>query len=119
MMCDSHVACAVFSARGEPIDISRRQRLFSARQAKAVVGRDRHCQFPGCTRGPEQGEIHHAQEWEKGGPTIVDNAVLLCFAHHEVIHRDQTTIVHHQGGFAFIGKEGESIGVSRTRALAA
>lgn len=119
MMCDSHVTRAVFTAHGEPIDVSRRQRLFSARQAKAVVGRDRHCQFPGCTRGPEQGEIHHAQEWERGGPTIVDNAVLLCFAHHEVIHRDQITITHHQGGFVFIGREGESIGTSRTRALAA
>lgn len=116
LMCDSHMTRFVVNARGEPLDVSYRQRLFSQRQAKAVVGRDRHCQFPGCTRGPEQGEIHHAQEWEKGGATVIDNAVLLCFAHHAVIHREQITIAHHLGGFVFTGKDGKRVGTSRTRA---
>lgn len=116
LMCDSHITRLVVNARGEPLDVSRRQRLFSQRQAKAVIGRDRHCQFPGCSRGPEQGEIHHGQEWEKGGQTVIDNAVLLCFAHHDVIHRDQITIAHHMGGFVFTGRGGEEIGTSLTRA---
>lgn len=118
LMCDSNMTRLVVNARGEPLDVSRRQRLFSQRQAKAVVGRDRHCQYPGCTRGPEQGEIHHAQEWERGGATVIDNAVLLCFAHHAVIHREQITIAHHLGGFVFTSKDGTRIGTSLNRTLA-
>ena len=117
LMCDSHLTRAVFTAAGEPLDVSRRQRLFSPRQAKAVIARDRHCQFPGCTRGPEYGEVHHAQQWDRSGPTIVDNAVLLCFAHHRVIHSEHITITHHTGGFGFTRKDGEHIGTSRTRPL--
>ncbi|MGO3042741.1 DUF222 domain-containing protein [Ancrocorticia populi] len=119
MMCDSHLTRAVFTAAGEPLDVSRRQRLFSPRQAKAVIARDRHCQFPGCTRGPEYGEVHHAQQWERGGSTIVDNAVLLCFAHHRVIHSEHITITHHTGGFSFTRKDGKHIGTSRARPLLA
>ena len=116
MLCDSAITRAVFTAHGEPLDISRKQRLFSPKQAKAVIARDRYCRFPGCMRGPEYGQIHHAHQHEKGGATTVDNAVLLCFAHHGVIHRDQITITHHQGGFSFSRRDGTRIGVTRHRA---
>lgn len=111
LLCDSSLVRIVMSARGEPIDASHAQRLFSTTQTRAIHARDRSCRFPGCDRGVSMSQIHHAQQWEKGGKTIMDNAVLLCWHHHEVIHRDEITIAHHAGGFAFYRPSGSLIGV--------
>ena len=118
MLCDSDVARVVLSSHSEPIDLSRKQRLFSPRQVRAVRVRDRRCRYPGCERGPELCQVHHAQEHERGGPTTMDNAVLLCFHHHDYIHDEQITITHHAGGFVFSAKSGAVIGVSRNETYA-
>jgi 5-methylcytosine-specific restriction protein A len=31
-------------------------------------------------------EIHHIEEWEHGGPTELNNLVMLCRVHHRLIH---------------------------------
>ncbi|MFT0847902.1 DUF222 domain-containing protein [Actinomycetaceae bacterium L2_0104] len=111
MLCDSGISRVVFSAYGEPLDASKAQRRFSATQEKAIIARDRTCRYPGCARGVEYAEIHHAHEWDRGGPTVVDNAVLLCFHHHQYVHREDIVITHHAGGFIFTRKGGEIIGV--------
>ena len=111
LMCDSSIVRVVLSARGEPLDASHAQRLFSLTQTRAVHARDRTCRFPGCDRGVEMSEIHHAQEWGRKGKTVVDNAVLICFHHHEVVHREEITIAHHAGGFVFKRPSGKVIGV--------
>ena len=113
MLCDSGISRVVLSAHGEPLDASRAQRRFSVTQEKAILARDRTCRYPGCTRGVEYAEIHHVQEWEDGGPTIVDNAVLLCFHHHQHIHSEHIIITHHAGGFVFTKPGGEIVGIRR------
>ncbi len=113
MLCDSGISRVVLSAHGEPLDASRAQRRFSVTQEKAILARDRTCRYPGCARGVEYAEIHHAQEWEEGGPTIVDNAVLLCFHHHQHIHSEHIIITHHAGGFVFTKPGGEIVGIRR------
>ncbi|MGO1591516.1 HNH endonuclease, partial [Ancrocorticia sp.] len=112
LLCDSDIARVVLTAHGEPIDTSRSQRLFSGRQARAVAARDRSCRYPGCSRGIEVSQIHHAQQWEKGGPTTMDNAVLLCFHHHRYVHSKQVIITHHAGGFTFTEPSGELVGIT-------
>lgn len=118
LLCDSDIARVVLSSHSEPIDISRKQRLFSARQVRAVRARDRRCRYPGCERRPELCQVHHVQEHERGGPTTIDNAVLMCFHHHDYIHDEQITIAHHSGGFVFSAKDGNVIGVSRNETYA-
>ena len=113
MLCDSRISRVVLTAHGEPLDASRAQRLFSATQAKAILARDHTCRYPGCDRGIEVGEIHHAQEWEEGGTTTVDNAVLLCWRHHQAVHQNSITIHHHAGGFIFTKPDGALLGVRR------
>ena len=49
--------------------------------------RDRHCRFPGCDRPAHWCEGHHVWFWDHGGPTRIDNLVLLCTRHHHHLHR--------------------------------
>jgi hypothetical protein len=46
--------------------------------------RDRGCRFPGC--GSRFTDAHHIRHWADGGPTRLDNLVLLCGAHHRLLH---------------------------------
>ena len=50
------------------------------------------CAFPGCQRGAAWSQVHHIVHWADGGPTSLDNAVLLCGAHHRLIHQGQWTV---------------------------
>lgn len=113
MLCDSRISRVVLTAHGEPLDASRAQRLFSATQAKAILARDRTCRYPGCDRGIEVGEIHHAQQWDEGGTTTVDNAVLLCWRHHQTVHQNNITIHHHTGGFIFTKPDRTVLGIRK------
>ena len=86
LACDAELIPAVLGNAGEVLDVGRTQRLVTAAIWKAVVLRDRHCRFPGCRRPPIACDAHHLTHWADGGPTSLDNLVLLCRAHHTVIH---------------------------------
>ncbi len=68
------------------VDVGRTQRLVTAAIWKALVLRDQHCRFPGCRRLPLACDAHHLHHWADGGVTSLDNLVLLCRAHHTLIH---------------------------------
>lgn len=86
MACEARVVPAVFGADGEPLYLGRSHRHASAPQRRALAVRDKGCAFPGCTRPPKWTQPHHVVHWEHGGPTDADNLVLLCAAHHRVVH---------------------------------
>jgi hypothetical protein len=58
---------------------------------RALAKRDRGCRYPGCDRAPNRCQAHHVWAWEHGGPTNLDNLVLLCRYHHKVVHRNGWT----------------------------
>ncbi len=118
MMCSSGISRVVFSAHGEPLDASRSQRRFSSTQEKAIISRDRSCRYPGCGRGLDMCEIHHAHTWHDGGATTTDNGLLLCFHHHQYIHSEHIIITHHAGGFVFTRPNGKVIGIRRHESMA-
>jgi hypothetical protein len=92
LLCDA--TCEVWLERhGEPIGAGRTTRQISRRLRRALEHRDRCCVVPGCgaTRGLHAHHIHH---WEDGGPTDLDNLVLLCPHHHRL---------HHSGGITITG----------------
>ena len=49
LCCDAGVVPVVTDAQGTPMDVGRKRRTIPARLRKALVARDRGCQFPGCT----------------------------------------------------------------------
>jgi hypothetical protein len=73
---------------GEEIDRDPGARLASRAQRVALVFRDRHCTYPGCTR-PSTWSLHahHETAFRDGGATTVKNLSLLCSEHHTVVHQ--------------------------------
>jgi len=85
--CDCTLIPAVLGADGEVLDLGRAKRLITPGQRRALYLRDRGCAYPGCTRKPRNTQGHHIVAWEHGGPTDLNNLVLLCAFHHRKIHR--------------------------------
>ena len=75
----------VVSVCGEPVSIGRQTLIWPALMRRAIISRDRHCQFPGC-QATRALTIHHIRSWLHGGKTSVDNAMCLCQAHHTLVH---------------------------------
>jgi hypothetical protein len=59
---------------------------------RALHLRDRGCAFPYCDRPPNWADAHHVRAWQHGGPTSLDNLVLLCRRHHVMIHQSDWEI---------------------------
>ncbi|HET7691098.1 MAG TPA: DUF222 domain-containing protein [Nocardioidaceae bacterium] len=86
MACDAEIIPIVLGSESEVLDVGRTKRLVTPGQWTALVHRDRHCAFPGCRRQPIACDAHHVVSWVEGGPTSLDNLVLLCRKHHTMIH---------------------------------
>ena len=67
--------------------MGRAQRLVTTAIWHALVARDEHCVFPGCSRLPEACDAHHVVHWADGGATSLDNLALLCRRHHTTVHQ--------------------------------
>jgi hypothetical protein len=90
LTCDA--TCEVWFQRdGRVIGAGRATRTVGRRLRRALEHRDRCCVVPGCgaTRGLH---AHHIVHWEDGGPTELENLVLVCPYHHRAHHRGVITI---------------------------
>ena len=76
LACDADLIPVVLGGSSEVLDVGRTRRLVTAPLWRALVCRDRHCAFPGCTRPPVMGHAHHIRHWLHGGTTALDNLVL-------------------------------------------
>lgn len=114
MACESQLARVVFGPESTVLDAGREKRIFPAHQTRAIIARDRCCQYPGCDEPPEFGEIHHSLWWLKHhGSTSTDHGILLCWHHHDVVHQREITITRHQGHWYFSTRHGLPIVVRR------
>ncbi len=86
MACDCDLVRVHLDADGCVLDVGRTRRLVTPAIWTALIVRDPHCAFPGCTRPPVMCHAHHIHHWADGGPTSLDNLVLLCGHHHRTIH---------------------------------
>ncbi|NKR62429.1 DUF222 domain-containing protein [Rhodococcus hoagii] len=83
--CDCHLTPIVMDD-GVPLNLGRTSRTVSKKQRRALIARDHGCAFPGCGAPPAHCEGHHVKHWADGGPTDLDNLVLLCRYHHQLLH---------------------------------
>jgi hypothetical protein len=86
LACDARVIPVVLGSRGEVLDIGRAKQAIPTGIRRAVTLRDGGCAFPGCDRPPAWCDAHHIQHWSDGGPTCLDNLVMLCNSHHRTLH---------------------------------
>jgi hypothetical protein len=87
LACDAEIIPGVLGAEGQILDVGRAHRLVTTALFLALVLRDQHCAFPGCQRLPLACDAHHIVHWADGGPTSLDNLVLLCRKHHTITHQ--------------------------------
>ena len=97
LACDCTLSPILLDEHGTPIDLGRTTKVISRKLRRALIARDHGCAFPGCGRPPSWCDGHHVKHWADGGPTDLDNLVLLCRFHHRMIH--------HGGWDVFIGED--------------
>ncbi len=103
LFCDADITPVLKGRNGEILDIGRTERRPTRRQRQAVIARDRRC--VGCGAPASRCQIHHVKWWRHGGPTDLDNLVLVCAScHHGIHHRGWT-----------VERDGEAYRVDRPR----
>jgi hypothetical protein len=86
LACDCVLTAIVMDENGNPLNLARTARTVTAKQRKALTARDHGCAFPGCGKPAAWTEGHHIWHWGDGGPTDMNNLVLLCGFHHRLMH---------------------------------
>ena len=97
--CLGDLTPIVLGEHDEPLALGRTVRLATPGQFKALMVRDQHCTFPGCSVPGTWCDAHHIVWWCRGGSTDIVFLVLLCPRHHTKVHdKDLTCTV--DGGVA-------------------
>jgi hypothetical protein len=86
MACDSGVNRIITDGASQVLDAGRTNRTVNPGQARAIIHRDRHCRYLGCSSPPWSCEVHHVAHWIHGGQSDLKNLALLCWHHHDLIH---------------------------------
>ena len=84
--CDCSMTRIELGPDSEILNVGRATRVIPAPMRRALILRDRHCQFPGCDRPARWSDGHHLRHWVDGGPTILVNLALLCRRCHRRVH---------------------------------
>jgi hypothetical protein len=74
---------------GDPLDVGREQRLFTAKQKVMLAVLFGGCMWGNCDRPPSYCEAHHVNHWQRdSGKTDIRNGILLCRHHHLLLHNN-------------------------------
>jgi 5-methylcytosine-specific restriction endonuclease McrA len=108
LACHATVSWMLHDHDGNLLDVGRRHRLATPALRRAVRERDKgRCQFPGCNS--RRTDIHHIVAWARGGKTRLRDLVLLCEAHHVIVHALGYLITSTSGGFAVTRPDGRPV----------
>ncbi|WP_298457157.1 HNH endonuclease signature motif containing protein [uncultured Cellulomonas sp.] len=109
-ICDSEINRVIFGPASEILDVGRSRGTSTHHLRAAIIARDEHCRYPGCTAPPVLCEGHHPQPWARDhGATSTDNGILLCRHHRDLTRRRDTTIARHRNRWLFVDRRGSQI----------
>ena len=86
-LCDARLSRVVLDEHGQVQRLEAVNDQITRAQRRAVSARDGCCVARGCNRPPAFCDVHHLRAREDGGPTTLDNLVLLCRRHHVMWHQ--------------------------------
>ncbi|HEX7106911.1 MAG TPA: HNH endonuclease [Acidothermaceae bacterium] len=85
LLCDGRVRTLLVKDE-RVLDVGRTHRLVTRKQYRALLKRyGGHCAHPGCSNTKNL-HAHHVIPWLVGGPTDLDNLIILCERHHVALH---------------------------------
>jgi hypothetical protein len=94
LACQAGVIPAVLGGDSAVLDLGHRTRLHTRPQRIAMtVEQGGTCGIHDCDTPAAWADAHHVTGWASGGPTTVENGVLLCPRHHTLTHQREHT--HH------------------------
>ena len=85
-VCNTGTVSVELDETGDPLNVGRARRLFTASQRIALGIRDGGCRWLGCDRPASYCEAHHIDPYAAGGRTDIDRGILLCRFHHMQLH---------------------------------
>lgn len=85
MSCDCLLEVVLHNELGKVVGIGRKERKVPRWMLRQLKYRDGRCTFPGC-EAKHFLQAHHIVHWSRGGPTDLDNLVLVCTFHHKLVH---------------------------------
>ena len=112
LACDAGIHRVITGPASSVLDFGHETRLVPDNLFHALVARDQHCRWPGCTIRATWCDAHHIVEWTDHGPTSDENCALLCHRHHQLSHQPGWTItgdatemfVHHPDGSSEVSR---------------
>ncbi len=107
LACDAEIIPVILGGPGGSADVGRSRRTVPRRLRRLLIARDRHCRWPGCHAPPSRCDAHHIWHWSNGGPTNLDNLVLLCHRHHHHLHEHGYEMVPQPDGTWTVTEETE------------
>ena len=107
--CDCSRICVHEDEAGEILSVGRKTRQIPPAIRRALRSRDRGCRFPGCA-SRRFVDAHHIEHWADGGETKLTNLVLLCRAHHTMVHEGGWAIRTGSEGLEFVRSDGATWG---------
>lgn len=100
LSCNADISVVLFGKQLTPLDEVVAARAPTAAQRRALIARDGAC--IGCGTAPDECEAHHILPWRRGGPTQVDNLVLVCWLCHDRIHDHNWQVVTRNGRYRLV-----------------
>jgi hypothetical protein len=96
--CDGGTQHVHLGEGGRVLEMFSKARFFTPAQRKAMIARDGPtCGKPGCTIPAYWAEAHHVIADQDGGPTEVDNGVLLCWFDHRLAEHGELIVTMVRG----------------------
>ncbi|WP_126363897.1 HNH endonuclease signature motif containing protein [Corynebacterium kutscheri] len=88
----------VYNSTGTRPIWTERIRYFNDDQRAMLIAHQIYCAHPDCTKLAHYADGHHITAYAKGGPTTLDNAVMLCRQHHRDVEHGHAEILIRKDG---------------------
>jgi hypothetical protein len=92
LACDATMRSVTLGRHGLPVNVGRKHRTATDAQWTALKSMYSSCAWYGCPAPISWCQAHHIHEWERGGPTDLNNLIPLCSQHHHRVHEGQWSI---------------------------